>query len=97
MTQVIVLNGASSSGKSGIARCLQAVLPDPWLTLGVDTFIQTMPPALRVSDQGIAIDADAATARATGAWPPIAGSPPASATSWISYAAAPNPPKWPRA
>jgi chloramphenicol 3-O phosphotransferase len=57
MTQVIVLNGASSSGKSGIARCLQAVLPDPWLALGVDTFIQTMPAALRISDQGIAIDA----------------------------------------
>ena len=29
-TQVIVLNGGSSSGKSGIARCLQAILPDPW-------------------------------------------------------------------
>jgi chloramphenicol 3-O phosphotransferase len=41
--QVIVLNGASSSGKSGIARCLQAILPDPWLTLGVDTLIQAMP------------------------------------------------------
>jgi chloramphenicol 3-O-phosphotransferase len=27
-TQVIVLNGGSSSGKSGIARCLQAILPD---------------------------------------------------------------------
>nr|WP_297548335.1 hypothetical protein [Amycolatopsis sp.] len=26
---MIVLNGGSSSGKSGIARCLQAVLPDP--------------------------------------------------------------------
>jgi chloramphenicol 3-O phosphotransferase len=35
-TQVIVLNGGSSSGKSGIARCLQAVLPDPWLAFGVD-------------------------------------------------------------
>ncbi|HXL16315.1 MAG TPA: hypothetical protein VN961_02215 [Streptosporangiaceae bacterium] len=29
-TQVIVLNGGSSSGRSGIAPCLQAVLPDPW-------------------------------------------------------------------
>jgi chloramphenicol 3-O phosphotransferase len=58
MTQVIVLNGASSSGKSGIARCLQAVLPDPWLAVGVDTFIQTMPVALQISDQGIAIDGD---------------------------------------
>jgi chloramphenicol 3-O-phosphotransferase len=34
--QVIVLNGASSSGKSGIRRCLQAILPDPWLAFGVD-------------------------------------------------------------
>ncbi|WDT91367.1 chloramphenicol phosphotransferase [Streptomyces sp. SCSIO-PteL053] len=29
--QVIVLNGGSSSGKSGIVRCLQAELPTPWL------------------------------------------------------------------
>lgn len=29
-TQVIVLNGGSSSGKSGIVRWLQEVLPDPW-------------------------------------------------------------------
>jgi chloramphenicol 3-O phosphotransferase len=42
-TQVIVLNGGSSSGKSGIARCLQAVLPEPWLTFGVDTLIAAMP------------------------------------------------------
>jgi chloramphenicol 3-O phosphotransferase len=28
--RVIVLNGGSSSGKSGIARCLQAILPDPF-------------------------------------------------------------------
>jgi chloramphenicol 3-O phosphotransferase len=48
-TQVIVLNGGSSSGKSGIARCLQAVLPDPWLVFGVDTLIQAMPAASRLS------------------------------------------------
>jgi chloramphenicol 3-O phosphotransferase len=47
---VIVLNGGSSSGKSGIARCLQAVLPDPWLAVGVDTLIQAMPVALQISD-----------------------------------------------
>ncbi|NUS88392.1 MAG: chloramphenicol phosphotransferase CPT [Streptomyces sp.] len=40
---MIVLNGGSSSGKSGIARCLQAVLPDPWLTFGVDSLIEAMP------------------------------------------------------
>jgi chloramphenicol 3-O phosphotransferase len=44
-TQLIVLNGGSSSGKSGIARCLQAVLPEPWLTVGVDTLITALPVA----------------------------------------------------
>jgi chloramphenicol 3-O phosphotransferase len=53
--QVIVLNGTSSSGKSGIARCLQAVLPEPWLALGVDGFIQMMPFALQTSAAGIDI------------------------------------------
>ena len=52
-TQVIVLNGGSSSGKSGIARCLQAVLPDPWLTFGTDTLIQAMPASMRTSAAGI--------------------------------------------
>ena len=52
-TQVIVLNGGSSSGKSGIACCLQAVLPDPWLTFGVDTLIAAMPAAMRSCGAGI--------------------------------------------
>jgi chloramphenicol 3-O phosphotransferase len=56
--QVIVLNGGSSSGKSGLARCLQAVLPDPWLTFGVDSFIGGMPPALTISSAGIEISRD---------------------------------------
>ncbi|MPZ79876.1 MAG: chloramphenicol phosphotransferase CPT [Actinophytocola sp.] len=50
---MIVLNGGSSSGKSGIARCLQAVLPDPWLAFGVDTLIDAMPASMRASDAGI--------------------------------------------
>jgi chloramphenicol 3-O phosphotransferase len=41
--QVIVVNGGSSSGKSGIVRCLQTVLPDPWLAFGVDSLIEAMP------------------------------------------------------
>ena len=52
-TRVIVLNGGSSSGKAGIARCLQAILPDPWLAFGVDSFIDAMPAAMRRSDAGI--------------------------------------------
>ncbi|MFG2648332.1 chloramphenicol phosphotransferase CPT [Streptomyces sp. NPDC048436] len=57
-TQVIVLNGGSSSGKSGIARCLQQVLPDPWLSLSVDTFVDALPRALKSSDAGIDFGTD---------------------------------------
>ncbi|MFC4060885.1 chloramphenicol phosphotransferase CPT [Planomonospora corallina] len=53
MTQVIVLNGGSSSGKSGIARCLQAILPDPWLAFSVDTLVDAMPASMQASDTGI--------------------------------------------
>ncbi|WP_336215354.1 chloramphenicol phosphotransferase CPT [Nonomuraea sp. LPB2021202275-12-8] len=53
MTQVIVLNGGSSSGKSGIARCLQAILPDPWLAFSVDTLVDAMPASMQGSDAGI--------------------------------------------
>ena len=59
-TQVIVLNGGSSSGKSGIARCLQAILPEPWLTIGVDTLIEAMPAAMQASAAGVEIAADGA-------------------------------------
>ncbi|WP_229812947.1 chloramphenicol phosphotransferase CPT [Lentzea flava] len=51
--RVIVLNGGSSSGKSGIARCLQAVLPEAWLAIGVDTLIDVMPPRLQLGAEGI--------------------------------------------
>jgi chloramphenicol 3-O phosphotransferase len=57
-TAVIVLNGGSSSGKSGIARCLQAVLPDPWLVVGVDMLIQAMPVSAQTPAAGIEFAAD---------------------------------------
>jgi chloramphenicol 3-O phosphotransferase len=57
-TAVIVLNGTSSSGKSSIARCLQDLLPAPWLTLGVDTLIEAMPRRLIAHEAGILIDPD---------------------------------------
>ena len=59
-TQVIVLNGGSNSGKSGIARCLQAVLPDPWLVFGVDTLIRAIPASSRMSAAGIEFASDGA-------------------------------------
>lgn len=52
-TQVFVLNGGSSSGKSGIVRCLQEVLPDPWPAFGVDSFVEAPPAKMRGSDGGI--------------------------------------------
>ena len=60
MTQVILLNGGSSSGKSGIVRCLQAVLPGPWLALGTDTLVEAMPASMRASDGGIEFAPDGA-------------------------------------
>ena len=59
-TRVIVLNGGSSSGKSGIARCLQAILPEPWLSLGVDILIEAMPVSAQASASGIRFAPDGA-------------------------------------
>ncbi|MGY4643801.1 chloramphenicol phosphotransferase CPT [Cellulomonas sp. URHB0016] len=57
-TQVIVLNGGSSSGKSGILRCLQSVLPDQWLAAAVDSLVDAMPARMRTSDGGIEFASD---------------------------------------
>lgn len=43
MTQVIVLNGGSSAGKSSIARALQDILPGLWLTFGTDVLAGALP------------------------------------------------------
>lgn len=53
-----MLNGGSSSGKSGIARCLQAILPDPWLAVGDDMLIEAMPASMQESEAGIEFAAD---------------------------------------
>ncbi|MFJ5547964.1 chloramphenicol phosphotransferase CPT [Streptomyces sp. NPDC093225] len=55
---MIILNGGSSAGKSGIVRCLQAVLPEPWLAFGCDSFVDALPAALQDSDAGITFGAD---------------------------------------
>ncbi|NGO44573.1 chloramphenicol phosphotransferase CPT [Streptomyces ureilyticus] len=56
--RVIILNGGSSSGKSGIVRCLQAELPDPWLAFGCDSFVDALPAKMQSSEEGIAFAAD---------------------------------------
>ena len=51
--RLIVLNGGSSSGKSSLARRLQTVLPEPWLTFGIDDLVEAMPPsAIDFPDDG---------------------------------------------
>ncbi|UFN44582.1 chloramphenicol phosphotransferase CPT family protein [Nocardioides okcheonensis] len=43
---VVVLNGGSSAGKTSIGRCLQDLLPRPWLLMGVDRLIEVAPASL---------------------------------------------------
>lgn len=50
---IIILNGASSSGKSSIARALQRQLPEPWLVTGVDHLIDMLPDALTADPDGL--------------------------------------------
>ncbi|MFF5703118.1 chloramphenicol phosphotransferase CPT [Streptomyces sp. NPDC012794] len=59
-TQMIILNGTSSSGKSGIVRCLQAELPDQWLAFGCDSFVDALPARMRDADGGIVFGEDGA-------------------------------------
>jgi chloramphenicol 3-O phosphotransferase len=49
---VIILNGGSSSGKSKLVRELQLRLRDPWLAVGIDTFIGTLPPRMTGEQTG---------------------------------------------
>lgn len=44
--RVIILNGTPRSGKSSLARAIQAQLPGVWLNLGVDSMAASTPPPL---------------------------------------------------
>lgn len=56
--RVIVLNGGSSSGKTSIARQLQAMLVEPWLAVSIDDFVDSLPPALQQSSDGVDVTSD---------------------------------------
>lgn len=43
MSKIILLNGASSSGKTSLAQAIQYKSTEPWLHLGVDTLLDMMP------------------------------------------------------
>src|SRR5574341_125797 len=40
---IILLNGASSSGKSSIVKSLQTILEEPYLDAGLDRFLWMLP------------------------------------------------------
>jgi chloramphenicol 3-O phosphotransferase len=44
--EVLVINGASSTGKTTLAVALQDILSESWLVFGIDTLISAMPIAL---------------------------------------------------
>ena len=56
--EVILLNGASSSGKTSLARALQRLLPSHYLTFGIDSLISAMPLQLDGAPEGLMIYAD---------------------------------------
>lgn len=44
--RIVILNGAPRSGKSTLARAVQAHVPGNWINWGVDAFNGTLPPHL---------------------------------------------------
>lgn len=53
--RILFLNGGSSAGKTTLACRLQSVLSDPWLLLGIDLMIWTLPPQLVNHPEGLSV------------------------------------------
>lgn len=51
--RIIILNGAGSAGKSSIARALQGITRDPFMTVAMDTFLDMLPPSTWDHPDGI--------------------------------------------
>ena len=54
--RVVVLNGGSSSGKTALARRLQAAFDGTWVVLGVDLFLWMLPSRLFADPAGIGLE-----------------------------------------
>lgn len=72
-TDVVVLNGGSSSGKTSLARALQELLPELWLRWSIDDLVDALPaqshrsaPLAYAADGGVT--PGAAFRRAETAW-----------------------------
>jgi chloramphenicol 3-O phosphotransferase len=57
-TDVIVINGGSSSGKSTLVAYLQKTLPGLWMALGIDTLVGSLPPRMTGGESGIQLQDD---------------------------------------
>jgi chloramphenicol 3-O phosphotransferase len=55
---IVILNGASSAGKTSIVRELQRTLPQTWLADGIDVLLELLPPALRDNEAGLKFTSD---------------------------------------
>jgi len=53
--RVLFLNGGSSAGKTTLGRSLQPVLFDPWLLLGIDLLMWTLPPEMTNDPEGLSV------------------------------------------
>ena len=53
--RILFLNGGSSAGKTTLGRSLQSVLSDPWLLLGIDLLIWTLPPEMIDDPEGLSV------------------------------------------
>ena len=53
--RVIILDGGSSAGKTTLGRTLQSAMPGPWLLLGIDLLIWTLPPEMINDPDGLSV------------------------------------------
>jgi chloramphenicol 3-O phosphotransferase len=55
-SRIVVLNGNSSVGKSSIARALQAITIEPFLSISIDAFLDMMPPSMFEGPDGLVFE-----------------------------------------
>jgi chloramphenicol 3-O phosphotransferase len=65
-SDIVVLNGGSSSGKTSIAGCLQELLPEIWLRWSIDDLVAALPPRGRHDEATIEFAPDGGVALGSG-------------------------------
>lgn len=62
-TQIVLLNGVGSAGKSSIARALQGITRDPFLHIEMDAFLEMLPANSFDTPQGLTFRASTVEGR----------------------------------